>query len=209
MMQFRIVGEAIKTLLASYAGGAFTVIGHQKSGKAPESTATGCTVEVFLHRDDFPKQGGSMAGPNRGDLTFNLTLTASKAASVNLAVLEDSSAANGEISAALSAMQESGAIADAAIDELFENVYQIIMDARNMDLGLTPGDVSSRWIGQFLKDVPILQGNYTVVTGTALLTCTVSEQVVGYSEPTITPVIDLDLEVQSDESAPAGVLLGD
>jgi hypothetical protein len=208
MMQFRVVRDALRRLLANQAAGAFTVIGLQKAGKSPEDVANGCLVEVFFQRSAFPKNAGAMAGPNRHDLTFQINLTVSKASVADVAVLEDPDATATQMAASLGDMKESGVLADDALDELFEVVYQIVMDARNMDLGLDDGIVSSRWISELIKEEPVAGGNYTVITGSVLFTCSVSEDVLGYRGTTVTPLIDVNLELNSDEPGLAGVTVG-
>jgi hypothetical protein len=209
MMKFRTVRDSVRRLLDDKSAGEYRVIGSQKAGKHAESVLNhDRLVEVYFSRGDLPKSGGSLAGPNRHDITFRIDLTVSKSSEGDVAVLEDSDSTAAAMATALGDMKESGLLADDSIDELYELVYQNLMDARSLDLGLNEGDVASRWVSQLAKDEPIKTGNYTILTGSMLLTCTVAEQVTGYKGVTVEPVFNADLELSTDEPGLAGVQVG-
>jgi len=180
MMNFRTVKAAVVTLLGAAAAGRFTVIGYQTRGQAAaEVKDSSRTVQVFFSRGEFPKSGGGMSGPVRHNLTIRLELLAGAAAKGDLATLNDENATAVQMAAAIAAFQQASDAADESFDELADIVYQIMMDAENYDLGLDPGEVSSRWIGSIDKSEPTPRGEYVVIPGTLEMTCTVSEVLVG------------------------------
>jgi len=140
-MEFRRVRDSVRRLLAAQAAGKFRVLGMQKAGKgAAAVSGDNSLVEVYYSEGAFPKSGGALTGPTRHDLTFRIALTVSEAAAVDVATIEAEGATAEQIASAIVAMRESGALADLRLDALFERVYQILMDARNVDLGLAAGD---------------------------------------------------------------------
>jgi hypothetical protein len=210
MMKFRTICEAVRRILEDNAGGEFRVIGAQSAGKDAESTADNDrTVEVFYTHGDFPASGGSGSGPNRHEMVVMIGLTASKASEGDTAILEDPGSSAAERSIALRQMKESSALADESFDQLVETVYQIVMDARNNELGLAAGDIEGRWISDISKDEPKWWGNYTVISGFLRLNCVANEAVLGYRPIEITPVIDVDVQLSTDEPGKAGVQVGE
>ena len=210
MMKFRTITEAIRRLLANQAQGAFRVIGQQKAGKGAATVLdSDRLVEVYYSKGDFPKGGGGLFGPTKHDLTYRIDLTVSKATVGDVATIEDANSTAAQMAAAIADMKESGLLADESLDELFDLVYQILMDARSADLGLDIGTVTGRWISQLQKDDPIKTGNYTILTGSMILTCSATEPVYGYTGETLAdPIYNMDLELEGDTAGKAGVQVG-
>lgn len=180
MMRFRIARDAIVSVLGEKAKGRFVTLGRQSKGQAADEVEDRSrTVQVFFSRGEFPKKAGGLSGPVMHNLTFRLELTVAKAAKGDLAALNNVNSTQAELVAALENFQESADLADASFDELAEIVYQILMDARNYDLGLDPGEVVNRWIGSIEKEEPTPRGELVVVPGTLELTCAVSEDLLG------------------------------
>ena len=180
MMMFRIVNTAIQTLLGANAQGKFRVIGYQGQGQdASEVKSNSRVVQTFYSTGDFSKQGGRYTGPTQHDMTFNISLTASAASTVDLNTINNPNATPSQIATALTAMQEGAYRADVMIDELMELVYQILMDALNVDLGLPKGTVSNRWIGTLKKDEPQPMGSLVILTGVVTFDVRCVEQVLG------------------------------
>lgn len=202
-MTFQTLKFSIINILGLVAAAnGFQVIGFQRQGKgAIEVEDDSRFVQVFYSSGQFTA-GRRVRGPVQHDVTFKLEFTVSKAARCNLSVLSDPGAQPSDKSTALGALIEASDLADVSLDELFRNVYQIIMDGRNYDLGLTKGDVANRWISDFQKDEPAPNGELVVLTGSANLTCRVIEEVPGYMG-TVSESIDTTLEIK-DDSAKAG-----
>jgi hypothetical protein len=208
-MYFERVRDRIRLLLAQQAQGEFSVIGYQASGKDAGAVANRRLVEVYYRAGKFPK-GAGLYGPSKHDATFNVDLTVSVPAKVDVSVIESGDATADQIATALAEMKASGAEADKELDSLAAAVYQILMDARNDRLGL-PSDVKigSRWITDYEKDEPIKSGAYTVLTGRLTYTCTIDEELRGYSPVTVDePNITVGLQLEGDAAEQAGVEVG-
>ena len=210
MMEFRKIRDALQRLLIQNAGSEFNVITAQKRGKSGDEVAdTSRLVEIYYNRGGFPKSGGGLLGPKKHDMTFRLDFTVSKATEGKTSVIEDPGSSAAEVSRALADMKNSMVLADESIDELFDIVYQILMDARNVDFGLPIGVVTNRWVTDLTKNEPLELGNATMITGSAVLTCTATEPVDGYEGVTVDePVMDSTLEIETDLPGKAGVQVG-
>lgn len=218
-MRFRIVKAALVELLGDAAAGRFTVVGYQSKGQAAEEvTDSRRTVQVFYTSGEFPPSGGSISGPVKHGLTFRIDLTVGSASKGDLTAINDPTSTPAQVAAAMEGFQTSAALADKSFDDLFEIVYQIVMDARNIDIGLDPGEVSSRWIGSVEKSEPFARGEYIVIGGMLEFTCIVSEDLVGDEGLPADQVdgavlVDIETHTPPDteeaDPAPAGVRGGD
>ena len=177
-MQFQAVRDAIETTLNTDAATRYQVVGYQVQGTSAEERITP-TVAVYYGAGAFPKSGGSTAGPNKHDTTFRLEFTAVALPEGDLATLQDENATPAQLAVALASFQNAAREADRVLDQLFSDVYGVIMDARNELFGLAVGAVSSRWVGSINKDNPVPKGEMVMLTGSAQLTCTVEETVLG------------------------------
>ena len=208
-MEFRKIRDSIRRVLAQNANGEFNVIGAQKRGKgASEVVNRSRLVEVFYQRGDFPKSGGSVYGPTKHDMTFRIDLTVAKPAQGDTDTIQDPNSTAAEVARAIADMMESDQLADDSLDELFDVVYQILMDARNIDFDLEKGSVGSRWLSALNKDEPIERGNYSLLTGSCLLTCNTSESVHGIRGVEAGSIIDANVELETDVPGKAGVITG-
>jgi hypothetical protein len=210
MMVFRKIRDGVRSTLAQLANGEFEVVGHQARGKgASEVDNKNRLVEVFYNRGDFPKSAAGLYGPTKHDITFRLDLTVSAKAQVDLSKINDPSSTPAEIARAIADGKAADQQADDSMDELFDRVYQILMDARNDQFGLPAGTVASRWASGITKDEPNNDGNRTIITGTMQLTCTTSEPVEGVTGVEIAaPVMDTELEIETDSAGKSGVQVG-
>lgn len=202
-MQFQTVRDAIEATLVADAATRYQVVGYQEQASSAEERIVP-TVAVYYGSGDFPKSGGSIAGPNKHDATFRLEFTAAARAKGDLATMQNDLATEAQLAAALTSFQNAALAADRIIDQLFSDVYGVIMDARNEFFGLTVGDLSSRWIGQINKDNPVPKGETVVLTGSAQLTCTLEETVLG---ETGTPANEFDtvIDIDGDDVEQTGV----
>lgn len=203
-MNFQIVRDALIDLLGSEASGRFRTIGYQKRAQsADEIKDLNKSVQVFYQSGDYPKSGGNISGPFKHDMSFHLNFTVSKAAKGPLSVLNNPASTALELSAALADFQDAEDLADKSLDQLYDDVFQIIMDARNIDLQMDRV-LGSRWLESFQKDEPVERGELIVITGNARLTCTIDEQVLGDQGQVAEGGIDLELDIESDQKI-AGV----
>jgi len=178
-MKFQDIRDAVITLLGTYAGSDFRVLGYQDPSKAAETVLDESRlVEAYFKRGEFPKSGGALNGPFDHEITINLDLTVGKASEGDLAILDNPSADPEDIKTALADYKEAKQLADRSLDELFDKVWIILMAANHMDLGMSE-KVSSRWIPDMEKDDPVRLGQYIILTGSTRLTCRVQEESTG------------------------------
>jgi hypothetical protein len=191
--------------------GRYQVVGYQKQGtSAIETNANDRLVQVFYVSGSFPKSGASLQGPIRHEMTFRVQLTASRAASVDLSVLENPSSTDLQKSAALAAVTRAASLADDSFDELLSAVFGVILDNRDLDFGMDPPG-ASRWIQGFSKNPPNKVGGYVTITGSFDVQCNYFEalsgaealnDVGGVIQPT---TIDVDVVNDDDTNTKQGV----
>lgn len=180
MMYFRTVKKAIKDLLNDKSLGNFHVVGYQKQNKSSDEVLNSDRlVQVYFSDGAFPKSAGRMRGPKTHDLKISIDLTVSAKAQADLSALESTTASELQKSIALMGIKDAAEIADDKMDELIDRVYQILMDARNFNLGLEVGELSSRWIDRITKDTTIEYGDLIVKTSNLEYSCRVQEYVYG------------------------------
>ena len=207
MMNFRTIKNAVGTILTNSAAGRYTVAGFQKQTKsANEVIDNSRIVQVYYSRGMFPKSGGSMRGNNDHDITIKIDFTVSKAAAGDIATLNNANATPLQIQVAMEGIAVAGNLADDSLDELFDIVYQVIMDARNIELGLDSGIVSNRWITDFQKDSPLPRGELLVLTGSCNLTCKTNEIITG-QEAVDATAISTDFSIDGNLGDSAGVIV--
>jgi len=202
-MQFQAVRDAIENVLNTDAAGRYQVIGYQVQGTSAKERIVP-TVAVFYGSGDFPQSGGSIADANKHEATFRLEFTVTAPSKGDLATLQDDLATEGQLATALATFQDAARDVDRIFDQLFSDVYGVIMDARNELFGLIAGAVSSRWVGQINKDNPVPKGEVVMLTGSAQLTCTMEEQVLGEIG---TPATEFDtvVDIDGDDVEQTGV----
>ena len=197
--------NALKTILVDSAAGRYQVVGFQRQEKAAEEfKGTNRLVEIYFRTENFSKSKGRLNGPVSGDVNIAIELTVSAPAEIDLAVIDNPNSTPAQIQTAISQMKEASNIADDSFDELAEIIYQIVMDARNIDLGLNSGTISNRWVGGINKDSPNPRGRLVVLTGTLDFSCTVSEDVLG---DTGLPAdsISFETEIENDSIQKTGI----
>lgn len=210
MMKFRQIKESlINNVLGPAEAGRFQAVGYQRQGKAAEEvTGDNRMVQVFYGASDFPKSAGRRRGPVSHDMTFRVELTLAQTASTDLSVLNDPTATDQDRSNALRQSLEAGARADESFDELVDLVYQILMDARNIDVGLSKGSVANTWVSRVEKNDPLDRGEFLLLTGSMNFTCRASEDITGdplEAEDAGGKVIDTTVDVDGDNVEKTGV----
>jgi len=204
-MNFRLIKSALVDLLVANEAGRYRTIGHQRQNAAgSEVLNNGRTVQVFYQNGDIPKSGSSTNGPFKHDITFQVILTVSKKSIGDRATLDNPASTEVQRQAAIASFQESEALADDSFDELVDHVFQVILDARNRDLG-AGFLIGSRWLSNIRKDDYLYRGEMVVLSGALTITCSTDEQVTGET-PTPGNIIDVAVEVD-DDPAKAGVRL--
>ncbi len=178
-MLFPLVKDAIIAALIAGQGAEFVTTEFQKQGKgAKEIKDKSRIATVFYAGGQFGKAMRS-TGPTNHETTFKIELTVAQEAEVDLAVLNSPTATPAQKVTALNGLENAAKLADDSIDELFEKVYEILMDGLNYDFGLNKGIISDRMVNNFGKDEPVPRGDLVVLTGSAILTLNIAEQVPG------------------------------
>jgi hypothetical protein len=203
-MNFIIVKDALIALLGTEAASRYRTIGFQQQGQSAEEIKdTDRSVQVFYSEGTFPKSGGSLSGPYLHKITIRIELAISEPARGDLATLNNPSATPSQLATAIAAMQDAAQLADNNFDELVDIIFNIIMSAENVDLGLsTP--IGTRWIDSVKKNQPLPRGEYIVLTGEMLFTCVMDEQATGAASTT-GEGIGTEVEIDEDTTGKAGV----
>jgi hypothetical protein len=178
-MKFIEVRDALITLLGDASNDEYRVLGYQEQGRAAQEIKdNNRLVQIFYSSGRFPGSKSGLSGPYQHDPTYKVQLSASKETSVDLSALQNPSATPEEIEAAWDALKPAEQAADEALDELWSLVFNVLMDPRNRDFGLDY-KIGSRWLDDFNKDSIIPRGRLAILTGSANLTCTIEEEIIG------------------------------
>lgn len=212
MMTFRTLKQSIVDLLANNRNdpetgdSRFQVIGFQRQGKAAQTVkGNSRLVQVYYSSGQFPKSSGRVNASQQHAVTYRIEATVSEPAKVNLSILNSTEASVAQKAEALAQMSESADLADESIDEILDIIWNIIQDARNIELGLSKGSVGSRRIDSIQKDNPIPRGELVILTANMILTCTVNEQVSGeIGTPTFNN--DTVIDIDGDDVEKTGVI---
>ncbi len=196
-MNFRLIKDnLVNKILGPAANNRYRVVGFQGQSKSAEEVLD-CDreVKVYYSASEFPKSGGRASGPVQHDVTFRVELTVSKGAEVDLSVINNPSATASALAIAIAEFGTASELADNSIDELFEIAYQILMDARNIDIGFDKGVVANRWISRMQKDEPVPMGEYLILTGSINFQLRTIEEISG---DTGTPATGYGVVVDQD-----------
>ena len=206
-MNFEVLKQSIiDNVLAPAEAGRWLTIGHQRQSDSAEVINTLRQVVVYFSESQFPRSAGGSIHEVMHDIAFKVELSVASPAQVDLSVLNDEAASASEKATAMRAISEAGIVADSEMDELLRLVFQTLMDARNYELGMAPGDVSNRWVDQMQKDTPGADGEYMMLTASMRLSCRVAEQITG--EDLVNQgnkTFDSDFEFDGDDIQKSGV----
>lgn len=190
-MNFRTVRNNIISILDTAAAGRYVAVQGQKQKEGSQDINNLPKVAVFFIRADFPESSSSANDTTRSDVTFQIELKVSEKSTAT-DLTDPSSIISAEIAA------------DNKIDELFEIVYQVIMDADNLDLGLSAGVINNRYIKTLQKGAPDMEGERVVLVGRADLTLKTSESVGTTTETEGTTIIN-DFGINDDSIQKTGI----
>ena len=187
MMNFRILKQSIiDNVLVPAEGTRYVTAGYQKQRKSAQEINANRQVTVYYSEGDMPKGPGEAYGDVMHDVAFRVELAVATPAKVDLSVLNDVDATENAKATALLQMLEAGPLADEQMDDLIDIIFQVIMDARNEQLGITSPDdqpnkkaVANRWIDQIRKDTPVPEGQFLTLTASMRLTCRIEENITG------------------------------
>ena len=204
-MKFQTIKAAMVETLGAAQGNNFQTIGYQRKNKSGEDINSKKMVQVYYSSGDFPLSGGTQKGPKSHDISFNIDMTVAVSAEADLAVLNNSAATPAEKAAALAGVLTASESADIELDDLIQLVFQILMDARNMWLGLAKGFFASRYITRIQKDQTIEEGKFAVKTAQMIYTCNADEDVTGDTGTPVTdPTYDIEVDINDDDVEQTG-----
>jgi hypothetical protein len=201
MMLFREIKDQIISILGSNANDRFRVIGYQKQTKnADEVLGLLRTAQVYFFSGQFPKGKSGITGPVQHEATFRIELTAAAAAVGDLETIKSAVTTAQQKANKLLAFQSAAERCDCSLDELFEIIYQILMDGRNLNVGMPAGQVSNRWINRIEKDDIEDKGELITLTGSMDFSLNTEELILGDTSGVEGSLIhDVTLDVDGDD----------
>ena len=216
MMMFRVLKKNLVTILDRSARGRFVVVGHPN-----QTTGTGellkakRRVQVFFGNGDFSKGNAGPTGPVQHEITYQVTLSLTAQAEGNLAAMNtegDDSTARAVRKAAIAQFYTAATMADQDMDEFLEQVYQVLMDGRNVDIDTDgpPYLVSNRWVESIDRFEPISQGDTVIITATINYTCQAVEEILGdIGTAAAQPAFNITDDINENGSNNTGSLTGE
>jgi hypothetical protein len=184
-MQFRTVKADLVARLEDNA----TTYGYRVAGyndnsiDAAELVGDYRLVQIYAKGGQIPKNTSAVNGPVEHVLNLQVDLLAAAVCSVDLSILESETATDADRASALSASTRAAANADDSADELFEAVFQVLMDNRYRDLEM-PGEVADLWVSDWNKGSAIDRGNHVVIPISVTLSIRMMEDLDGSTPKT-------------------------
>lgn len=208
-MRFRTIKANLEAILVAAAAGRYRVVGYQEqASSAEEFLGTDRRVMVVYDSGAFPKDRSGMTGPIHHDIRFNLELVVSAKAKLDLSVLNNEASTGPQRVAALAAREAAGKIADDAMDEFIDIVYQVLMDAENLEIGTggPPYVMSNRWAQDAQKGEPLPMGALVVLPATIGFACSTTEDITGIEgTPVVPPGYDQTIDHQDGDIQKTGL----
>lgn len=208
-MQFQTVRDAlINTIGADVlllpVDDQFSVVGYQRQAISAKR-ALFASIQIYYNTGDLPKSSSAfVGGPVDHNCSFRIDMTVAGRARGDLDSLNNANSPAQKM-AALATFQEAAYGVDIRIDQLWSDVWNILMNAKNELYGLPVGALSSRWVGGFSKSDVSDKGEIVTISGSATFTCKVSEDVQG-EEGTPGELIDVTLSnINGDVEQKTGV----
>lgn len=203
-MLFRIYTAALEDMLGAAQGTDFITVGYAARSKdASEYLNNKRTVEVVYKGGIFPKSSSGRGGAIQHQMSWEIVLTVSKAASADLATLNDSNSTAEQLATAIVSCSLSDHAADESMNEFEEIVFQILMSASNRDLGLNI-KVADTFVDSFQKDEPGNIGELTVLRGKFTFSAQGKEEITG-DTPVTGVSVDITMDINNDTVQKTGV----
>ena len=184
-MQFETIAAALTTILGDAQGSDFVTVGYQERKQdADEFLDELRNVQVFYSSGVFPKASGRRSAAQNHAMQFVIQLTVSKASVGDLATLNNPASTALQLATAIAGLELAEKLADESLNTLARLVYQIVMSAENIDIGLSKGNIANTWIESFDKDKPNHVGELVVLRGRFIFSCQAMEDIVGVTPET-------------------------
>jgi len=165
-MKFINIINSVKTILTDASGGGFQVVDHEPKSEGSKDINDLKKVLVYFSSDNFDRNSGTTNGTLQSKPTFKILLQVSA-----MGVFTDSDDPSSLVSAE--------AMANTQWDLFASQIFLILMNAKNVFLGLAVGEISNRFIDTIQKGEIIRDGDDAVILGTMDLTCNTTEIVSG------------------------------
>ena len=180
-MDHKEITDSVINLLGANADDRFTVFGYRKQGIRSESNeGINRSVQVTCIKGERDEKNSGNKSPHKYDITILLKIYGSEKSKLDLTVLLNPDATAQQIIAALAAKQSAEYLADQSVEAAFEAIYNIIMDKRNYELGVTGYRSTDRAINKWEKTNPLEYGANVLVCLNVYLNFTVEQKVTGY-----------------------------
>jgi hypothetical protein len=204
MMIFRQIKQSIISILNAAAAGRYVVIKSQRQTIAANEMERKF-VKVFYRSGNFPNSASTPYGrPLKHEMAFDIELSVAVKCSVDLSVINSELSTSAQRAAAMVSFDDACLLADDALDKLFDDVFQVIMNPANYDLGFTKYGIANRWIQDFKKDDALPKGEYAILTGSFQIACHGDEQI-SSETGTSALVQDATININGEQENNAGV----
>jgi hypothetical protein len=198
-MNFQIVKGAIISLLtASASAGRFSVMAYQQvKHDADDIAEYNRHVSVFYKSGSFASSSRPNSGILQHDMTFQVDMLVSANALVDLQTLDDPQSTPLQRASALGAYYDAGAHADDLMDDLWAQIFAIIVNPVNHDLGLAVGTIAdipgTIRLGDYQKADVARQGQTVLLGASCTLRLRCAEKTVG--DTSNQPLVGIDSKV--------------
>jgi len=164
-MRFQSIQTALVSTLGAAAASRYRTVGYEdRPISSDEVYNTNKLVSVVYKSGVFPRDTSSHSGPATHTCNFDIELLLSQPAKVDVATLESGSSTAVQRATALAALQDSKNLANAALDSFIDIIWNILLDNRNMNLGLDQAYIGNRWINGLDKDDPMYFSDCVICT---------------------------------------------
>lgn len=208
-MMFRQVKASLIAELVAAAAGRFTVVKSQKQSINAEKQLQIPRVMVNFANSSYSSDNSSFQVEHDSTLNFVIKISVASPILVDLETLNDELATAGDRATALANAQDICDTANDLINEISDNVYQIIEDARNYDLGFAIGLVRDRHIDNLTIYEAQRDGQLVLASSVFDFSCKVTEIVDGETGTAAAPdaVADGDIHANDEDTNNAGVIV--
>jgi hypothetical protein len=190
-MNFITIRDNIISILDNASGTSFVVTQGQKQKEGSTDINNRKKVSVFFIRDDFKEDTGSVNGTVQSEVTYQIELKVSaKGTATDLT--DPTTLSSAEIEA------------DNLLDNFFAEIYQILMHADNLYLGMNVGEINNRYIKSLEKGNPNQSGEKVILVGRADLTLKTTETVGSTGEVVGTTILS-DMTINDDTVQKTGI----
>lgn len=209
MMMFRQVKAALVAELEAGAAGRFYVVKSQKQSISAEKQLQTPRVMVNFANSSYASDNSSFQVEHDSTLNFVIKISVASPLLVDLATLNDENALPSARATALANAQDVCDTANDLINEISDNVYQVIEDARNYDLGFAVGLVRDRHIDNLTIYEAQRDGQLVLASSVIDFSCKVTELVDGETgtAAAVDAVADGDIHANDEDTINAGVIV--